>query len=170
MIRKKMINTPVSLMLASSIFLASCVSTTIIQSNPSGAKVYLNGEPAGVTPYTHQDTKLVGSTTILKLEKEGYVPFNSAFTRNEEVDLGAVIGGVLVWVPFLWTMKYKPTHTYDLIPLNGVEQLYNRSNSQNGEVKSKADRLRELKQLLDEKVITQEEYDTEKKKILDENR
>lgn len=34
--------------------------------------------------------------------------------------------------------------------------------------KSKADRLRELKQLLDEKILTQEEYDKEKKKILDE--
>lgn len=69
---KKIINTTVSLMLASSILLSSCASTTIIQSNPSGAKVYLNGEPAGVTPYTHQDTKLVGTTTSLKLEKEGY--------------------------------------------------------------------------------------------------
>lgn len=167
--RIKIINTSVSLMLASSIFLTSCASTTIIQSNPSGAKVYLNGEPVGVTPYTHQDTKLVGTTTTLKLEKEGYTPLNTAFTRNEEVDLGAVIGGVLVLVPFLWTMKYKPTHTYDLTPLDGVEQINNKSNFQNGAVKSKVERLRELKQLLDEKVITQEEYDNEKKKILDEN-
>jgi len=34
--------------------------------------------------------------------------------------------------------------------------------------KSKADRLRELKQLLDDKIITQEEFEKEKKKILDE--
>jgi hypothetical protein len=34
--------------------------------------------------------------------------------------------------------------------------------------KSKADRLRELKQLLDEKILTQEEYEIEKKKILEE--
>lgn len=40
---------------------------------------------------------------------------------------------------------------------------------QNTITKSKADRLRELKQLLDEKILTQEEYDKEKKKILDEN-
>lgn len=38
----------------------------------------------------------------------------------------------------------------------------------NNNLKSKADRLRELKQLLDERVLTQEEYDKEKKKILDE--
>lgn len=34
--------------------------------------------------------------------------------------------------------------------------------------KSKADRLRELKQLLEEKILTQNEFDIEKKKILDE--
>ena len=165
----KKLNPIVSLILACSIFLSSCVSTTVIQSNPSGAKVYLNGEPIGVTPYTHQDTKLVGSTTTLKLEKEGYAPLNTSFTRNEEVDLGAVIGGVFVLVPFLWTMKYKPTHNYDLTPINGVGQLNNKSNSQEGAVKSKVERLKELKQLLDEKIITQDEYDNEKKKILNEN-
>jgi predicted metal-binding transcription factor (methanogenesis marker protein 9) len=34
--------------------------------------------------------------------------------------------------------------------------------------KSKADKLRELKKLLDDKILTQEEFDKEKKKILDE--
>ena len=165
----KKLNPIVSQILVCSILLSSCVSTTVIQSNPSGAKVYLNGEPIGVTPYTHQDTKLVGSTTTLKLEKEGYAPLNTYFTRNEEVDLGAVIGGVFVLVPFLWTMKYKPTHNYDLTPINGVGQLNNKSNSQEGAVKSKVERLKELKQLLDEKIITQDEYDNEKKKILNEN-
>ena len=38
----------------------------------------------------------------------------------------------------------------------------------NDNVKSKADRLRELKQLLDEKILTQEDFEKEKKKILDE--
>jgi hypothetical protein len=36
------------------------------------------------------------------------------------------------------------------------------------DTKSKADRLRELKQLFDEGILTQEEYDNEKKEILDE--
>lgn len=39
---------------------------------------------------------------------------------------------------------------------------------QNNNTKSKADRLRELKQLLDDKILTQEEFENEKKKILDE--
>jgi hypothetical protein len=141
----------------------------MIQSNPSGAKVYLNGEPVGTTPYTHQDTKIVGSTTIVKLEKEGYEPLNTFFSRNEEADIGAIIGGIFVWVPFLWTMKYKPTHTYELTPDSGDKQPKTKTNLQQNQAESKAGKLRELKQLLDEKVITQDEYEKEKKKILEED-
>jgi membrane carboxypeptidase/penicillin-binding protein len=62
-------------------------------------------------------------------------------------------------------MKYKPTHTYELIASSGD----NKTNPQQSQIKSKADKLRELKQLLDEKIITQEEYEKEKKKILEED-
>ena len=159
----------ISLLLVGSILFTSCASTTVIQSNPSGAKVYLNGEPVGTTPYTHQDTKIVGSTTTVKLEKEGYESLNTSFSRNEEADIGAIIGGVFVWVPFLWTMKYKPMHTYELTPSYGSQQTKIGPTLKQNQTQSKADRLRELKQLLDEKVITQEEYEKEKKKILAED-
>ncbi len=166
--KKKTITTKtVSLVLAGTILLSSCVSTTMIQSTPSGAKVYLNGESVGKTPYSHTDTKIVGSTTTVKLEKEGYEPLNTSFSRNEEVDVGAIIGGLFVWIPFLWTMKYKPIHTYELSPTLDINQTtISKKNQQN--TKTKVDRLRELKQLLDEKIITQEEFEKGKKKILEE--
>jgi hypothetical protein len=168
--KKQRITTKIiSLLLTGSILLTSCASTTMIQSSPSGAKVYLNGEPVGTTPHIHRDTKIVGSTNTVKLEKEGYNPLNTSFSRDEEVDVGAIIGGLFVLVPFLWTMKYKPTHTYELTPSSGNEQPIIKTNPQQNQTKSKADRLRELKQLLDEKVITQEEYEKEKKKILEED-
>lgn len=167
--KKAMKTKTISLLLAGSVLLTSCASTTMIQSNPSGAKVYLNGESVGTTPYTHRDTKIVGSTTTVKLEKEGYDPLTTSFSRDEEVDVGAIIGGIFVLVPFLWTMKYKPTHTYELTSSSGNEQQIIKTSPQQNQTKSKADRLRELKQLLDEKVITQEEYEKEKKKILEED-
>jgi hypothetical protein len=40
-----------------------------------------------------------------------------ALSRNEEFNVGACIGGVLVLFPFLWIMNYKPEHTYELTPL-----------------------------------------------------
>lgn len=155
-----------AMLLATSILLISCTSVTTIQSIPTGAKVYLNGETVGTTPYTHQDTKIVGSTTTLRLEKDGYKPFQAAFSRDEEVDVGAVIGGIFVFVPFLWTMKYKPLRTYELLE-SGVNQS-NVSPRTLLQGKSKVEKLLALKQLFEEKSITQEEYSKEKKKIEEE--
>lgn len=150
-------------MLAVTVFFSSCASTTMIHSIPSGAKVYLNGEYCGTTPYAHSDTKVTGSSTSVRLEKDGFKPFYGQFSRNEDVDVGAIIGGFLVLVPFLWTMKYKAMRTYELQP--AVDMPY-KAPVQGSDIKSKAERLRELKALLDEKIITQEEYEAEKKKIL----
>lgn len=156
----------VSFILAALILITSCVSTTVIQSSPSGAKLYLNGEPVGVTPYTHQDGKIVGSTTLVKLEKEGYESLNTSFTRDEEVDVGAVIGGIFFMFPFLWTMKYKPYRLYEMKPAEGAEE--EKYKNQLSQVKSKADMLREIKQLYDDGIISWDEYEKERKKVLNE--
>lgn len=159
----------ISLLLVGSVLLTSCVSTTMIQSEPEGANLYLNGEFAGTTPYRYQDTKIVGSTTAIKLEKEGYDPLNTSILRNEEADAGAIVGGVFLLFPFLWTMKYKPSHTYELSEKSIVEEPIIIANEALNQTVSKMDRLRELKKLLDEEVITQEEFEKEKKKVLESN-
>lgn len=153
--------------LAIVILLPGCTSTTLIKSIPSKSKVYIDGEYMGETPYTYSDSRILGSSVSIKLEKEGYQPFITNLTRNEEADLGAIIGGVFFLVPFLWTMKYKPTHTYELKPLG--EGVYSGTSNIEGTQKSTADKLRELKKLLDGGVITQAEFDKEKAKILDAN-
>lgn len=156
----------VALFLAVAIFFASCGSTTMIQSGPSDAKLYMNGEYMGNTPYAYRDTKVVGSTTLVRLEKEGYNPFNTSFSRDEELDVGALIGGIFLFVPFLWIMKYKSFRTYELEPADGGLGS-NYYSIPGGLDKTKADKLRELKKLLDEGVITNEEFEAEKKKILE---
>ncbi len=102
--------------------LASCSSTTLIQSTPSGAKLYINDEAVGKTPYSYSDTKIIGSVIHLRMEKEGYEPLYTSFSRNEEVDPGAIIGGLLCTVPFLWTMRYKSQHMYELTPIAKDEE------------------------------------------------
>lgn len=159
----------VSLFLAGLILFSSCASTTMIQSSPKGAKLYLNGEAVGTTPYSHTDTKIVGSTNTVRLEKEGYQTLNTSFSRNEEADVGAIIGGILVLIPFLWTMKYKPVHNYEMIPLSDNPDADQIAQPQTMEKESKAYRLRELKALLDDNIITQEEFEAEKQKILNED-
>ncbi len=104
------------LLLSATLLFTSCASTTMIESIPSGAKVYTDGEYLGETPYPYKDTKIVGSCTSIELKKEGYEPFVTNLCRNEQADVGAIIAGVFFLVPFLWTMKYKPTHDYELVP------------------------------------------------------
>lgn len=106
----------ISLTLAA--FITGCSSTTLIKSEPSGARLYLNGEKVGTTPYTHTDTKIIGSVNTVVLKKEGYQDFSAVFARNENVNVGAIIGGVLVLFPFLWAMDYKPVYSYEMVPVN----------------------------------------------------
>lgn len=100
--------------LALSILVSSCASTTMIDSYPSGAKLYLDGEMVGQTPYSMTDTKPMFTCTSVRIEKENYSPFYTNICRDEEADAGAIIGGVFFWIPFLWSFKYKPTHFYEL--------------------------------------------------------
>lgn len=108
-----------SILLALLISMSSCVSSTYIESSPSGADLYLNGEAVGQTPYRMSDTKIAFSCTTVRIEKEDFRPHYTSICRDEEADVGAIIGGFLFVVPFLWTLKYKPNHYYKLEPLNG---------------------------------------------------
>ena len=157
----------IAVFLAVIVLCASCASRTSIVSRPSGATVYINGISVGTTPYTHRDTKIVGSSTEIQLEKEGYQTLNTHIERNERVDVGAIIGGIFFIVPFLWTMKYDPVHTYELKPVyqTPLEQPV-QTNKTN--VQSKTEDLLNLKSLLDKGIITQQEFETEKAKILNE--
>lgn len=160
------------------ILFSGCASSTLIQSHPTGAKVYINGEPVGNTPYLYSDTKILGSVTNVDLIKEGYEPLYTSIERNEQVDVGAIVGGFFFGFPFLWTLQYNPTHNYELIPLEQSQDNYSDVLSPEDNattptsipqaVSPKVQRLRELKQLLDEDVITTEDYEKQKQKILDE--
>lgn len=59
-----------SLVCLSALFaLMGCVSSTTIRTTPQGAKLYVDGEYLGKTPYTYSDKKFVGSVTTLELKK-----------------------------------------------------------------------------------------------------
>lgn len=107
----------IAVLMAVVLLASSCASTTLIDSYPSGADLYLDGEAVGQTPYEMRDTKPMMSTTSVRIEKEDYRTFYNTITRDEEADVGAIIGGVMFWIPFLWALKYKPTHIYRLVPL-----------------------------------------------------
>jgi hypothetical protein len=101
---------------------AGCASSTVLQSNPTGARVTMNGVVVGMTPYTMTDTKIIGSTTPIRLEYPGYQPLDTAIVRNEELEVGALVAGVFLLVPLLWVQKYQSVHMYQLQPADPYAQ------------------------------------------------
>lgn len=109
------------LILMSAVVFASCSSTTLIRSTDPQAKIYVDGELAGTGTVTHTDTKIVGSTTSIRIEKPGCEPAFFTMSRSEEFDAGACAGGVFVLVPFLWIEKYKAERTYEYNCVSNVK-------------------------------------------------
>ncbi|HEY6915386.1 MAG TPA: PEGA domain-containing protein [Paludibacter sp.] len=181
--KKKFTSKIITLMLAIAILFSGCASSTLIQSYPTDARVYINGEFVGHTPYWYSDTKIMGSITNIDLVKDGYEPLYTSIQRAERIDVAALVGGFYFLAPFLWSLRYAPVHNYELIPLRQqpvsdevvapeptpqiqpVEQV---QQPQPETVSPKIQKLRELKQMLDEKLISKDDFEKQKQKILDE--
>lgn len=101
--------------------LSSCASTTVLRSSPPDAKVYLDGSLVGRTPFTLTDQKITGAVTQVKLVREGCGEFSGVLTKSEEVNVGAVVGGLFFLVPFLWTMGYKTDHMFEIDCASGQQ-------------------------------------------------
>ena len=76
-------------------FLFGCASATVVKSNPPAAKLYLEGQLKGETPYTYADRAAAGTMRTVTLKKEGYKDFNGHIKR-EELSVAALILGILV--------------------------------------------------------------------------
>jgi len=163
---KKFTKTPI-LIVAVSILFSSCASTTLINSSPSGADLYINEEAVGVTPYSMTDTKIIGSCSSIRIEKEGYQDFYSTICRTEEVDGGAIVGGFFFWPAWLWAMKYKSSHFYKLTPKSEneetLDQLMNKSDNGNKTIKSSdSEESGRTMDLNDATPISTEEFEQQK--------
>lgn len=104
-------------------FLAAtgCASTIRINSQPPGAKVYVDGAYIGKAPASYTDMGIVGTTHSVKLELPGYQDQTAMFSRSSQFNAGACLGGVFFLVPFIWILDYPSFVTYELEPLQGVQ-------------------------------------------------
>lgn len=105
-------------LLAMTLLIAGCSSTTVIHTKPEGARLYMDGVYVGNTPYKYTDMKIVGSKTPLELKMDGYQTIETHLSKSEKPDVGAIVGGIFFTFPFLWTMEYQPEHIYELEPVS----------------------------------------------------
>ncbi len=95
------------------LFIGACSSATIITSSDPEARIYVNDEYIGVGKATYTDKKVAFSNNSITIKKPGCEPNHHSFRRNEKADGGAIIGGILVVIPFLWVTEYKKEHNYE---------------------------------------------------------
>ena len=94
-------------------FLFGCASATLIKSNPPEAKLYLDGQYKGETPYTYSDSATAGTMRTVILRKEGYKDFTGTIKR-EKFSIPAFIGGLFFIIPFIWITEYPSEYTFEM--------------------------------------------------------
>jgi len=95
------------------LLVSACSSTTLISSSDPDARIYVNGEYIGIGQATYSDKKVAFSNNDVTIRKPGCDPASYSFRRNEKPDGGAIVGGILVAIPFLWVTEYKKEHNYE---------------------------------------------------------
>jgi len=103
-----------SMIIIAGLFLSGCASTTLFTTDPEGASVFVRGEERGTTPYKYSDTKVAFSSTPVTFKKDGYKDLNIILKRIERPAVGAILGGVMFYVPLLWFAEYEKDHFYIL--------------------------------------------------------
>ncbi len=158
--------------IGSTMFLSSCASVfsgtsdkITFKSEPPDATVYLDGAEIGKTNNDIEVKRKFKSVRKVVYKKDGYQDL--AFNFYQKAVLSYYIGCFVLpivspLIDIISGAALQPRDKYFEKTLQSVQQQNAPS------TKSKADRLKELKQMLDDKLITQDEYNNEKKKILDE--
>jgi hypothetical protein len=93
--------------------LSGCASTTLIKSNPLGAKLQVDGRFVGETPHFYTDRAVAGTAKRVTLKKEGYGDFDGSI-RREKLSVPALIGGIFLIVPFVWILEYPSQYVFEM--------------------------------------------------------
>lgn len=160
--------------------LISCSSTTYIKTIPPGAKVYEGDAFMGVTPYMHWDIDSGDPGTsdypgrTFTLRKEGFKDKTVNIKRNILNVPRLFFPAPIFSLP--WAYDYQPEYYFELEPSGKHKAHYppNLSTKKTGTVpddrpySAHARKLRELKQLYDEGLLSDEEYEQKRQSIIDD--
>jgi len=95
------------------LLIGACSSSTVIKTSDPDARIYVNGEYVGTGQATYSDRKVAFSNNDVMIKKPGCDPASYSFRRSEKPDGGAIVGGILVAIPFLWVTEYKKERAYE---------------------------------------------------------
>lgn len=107
------------LLISGALAMSGCASTILLRTDPTGADIYVDGIYHGPSPVPYTDTEIVGATHQIEARLPGYETLYATFRRNGNANIGAIIGGLCLWIPFLWVLDYPTTAIYRLRPIDG---------------------------------------------------
>lgn len=96
-----------ALAIAAALLLGACSRQVLIDSEPRGALVRVNGQIRGTTPFRTSIDYTAFSKYEIVLEREGYRTATAKLPM--ELDAGSLICGTICW-PFLLVVQ-RPSHT-----------------------------------------------------------
>lgn len=107
----------VAVLMIVAVFVSGCATSTVIKTVPENAEVYIDGQLKGNSPVTHSDSEPAWSKKTVLLKKPGYKD-KTVELKKEKVQVGPIIGGVLLLFPFIWMFGYEDSVSFDLELLN----------------------------------------------------
>lgn len=111
-----------ALILSASIVFTGCASTTVVQSEPTGAQLRIDGQPVGATPVTFTENAVwLWTKHQVTLDASGYSTYHG--TLNAQVSPLYLILGLLCLLPFILVGEFKPTYYYVLAKKQASEFL-----------------------------------------------
>lgn len=95
------------------LLLCGCASTTLLKSNPPGAKIQVDGQVMGETPQFYTDKAVAGTVKTVTLKKEGYKDLDS-YIKREKFSVPNLIGGIFLLIPFIWILEYPSQYNFKM--------------------------------------------------------
>jgi len=97
------------------ILFSGCSTFVTFNTQPQGAKIYINENPVGKTPFTYSLSDFVFDNYNIKITKEGYKEIICPLEK--ELKPGPFILGLfLAWPFLLWCYGPKTNYYFELTP------------------------------------------------------
>ena len=88
------------MMIALIVAVVGCSTMVRIETEPSGADVYVNDVKIGKSPVEQEYSNFVGNQYYVRIERKGYRTIRTKL--DKEFKVGAFVGGLFIWPIWLW--------------------------------------------------------------------
>jgi len=141
---------------------AACSESVRVATTPPGARLYLDGREVGVTPYTFSVRRSQIREVSYRIELENYRTVEG--TLHKRVAPGRVVGAVFT-LGILYLFR-SPFYIQSLNETLAIQPIQSRQAQQVAPIE---ERLKKLKQLRDEGVLSHGDYQRQKTHILEQS-